>query len=101
MPNNFAAFEDWLHRRCSQGGQKSHAEMRKHALEVFLKYSEAKKGVIGRTCACGEPGVEVKLIQPVPTWPTEPHVLCKKHAELVAEFDTFCSLILKEGKDKG
>ncbi len=98
-PKDFEAFEEWLEARCSEGDQSA-AETRKIAWEIYRKYCEARSGVIGRTCACGEPGVKALMMQPIPSWPIEPHVLCEKHAELAREYDAFCSLILKEGKEK-
>lgn len=70
--------------------------MRKEAWEVSRKFLEAKEGIINRTCACGRPGVISAAIQACPTWPTELHVLCKEHASVFADFQTLCSLIVKE-----
>lgn len=95
-PENFTAFEKWLVDRCHQDGVAMGKVIREQAAEIFTIFNQAKKGVLDRTCACGKPGFDVRNIQPAPTWPYEPHVLCERCLRVFDDYESLCSLILKE-----
>lgn len=101
IPQDVGGFEEWLRKRKSQGGDGKKMLTNAHreeATDIYSAFLEAKEGRLGRKCACGLEGFAVATIQPCPTWPAEKHVVCKSHAELIAEVEAFYKQIIEESK---
>jgi hypothetical protein len=82
-PGDFESFERWLEK---QEGVRSEI--------VYAAFLQAKAGLLGKSCPCGEPAECVRSVQPVKTWPEESYCFCKRHAATVDAFHELMHVLL-------
>ena len=98
VKHDYLTFERCLEQyaRFGNGQTKQQADVAEGILEML---QDAKLGYLGRTCACGAKAVATAVVQPAPSWPLEAHCFCRKHLDLVNEYEQLMDLIRSEGKD--